>query len=67
VIANIEQVAVIFHYTPHSLRRMARQGTLPGAFKAGKQWRVDMDMLQKAWSPHAVICFDKNYKGYVKI
>jgi len=37
-----EQVAVILGYSRRKVLRLYRQGTLPGAWKEGKEWRIFM-------------------------
>lgn len=40
-----EEVARLLRLTPEGIRSRIYQGTLPGAFKCGKSWRIDKEVL----------------------
>ncbi len=48
-IMGLKDVAKRYALHPESVRRMARRGQLPGAFKVGNRWRVNPDKLKERW------------------
>ena len=48
---TLTTAARLYGYTETQLRGMARRGTLPGATKTGRRWRVHLETLKEAWKP----------------
>jgi excisionase family DNA binding protein len=46
-IANLAYAAEFLHVPRSKLYRMLRRGEIPGAFKVGGVWRVDLDELER--------------------
>jgi len=46
-VMTVEELAAYFKLHPLTVRRLARDGEIP-AFKAGRQWRIQRDVLD-AW------------------
>jgi len=44
---TIGQVSRITGYAPASLRSLARDGQLPGAYKLGGSWRVNREQFER--------------------
>ena len=49
-LVTLSEVAALYGFHVDSVRKMAQRGRLPGAFKAGAAWRVNLDKLRKEWS-----------------
>ena len=45
-ILTAEEVANYFRIHPYTVKRLAREGKLPG-FKIGGQWRFEQNVLEK--------------------
>ena len=44
---TIGQVAKVTGYAPESLRNLAKQGRLPGAYRFGRNWLINREKFQK--------------------
>ncbi len=44
---TIQDVAALTAVHPETLRRLARAGRLPGAYKIGRQWRIAAEALAR--------------------
>ncbi len=44
---TIQDVATLMAVHPETLRRLARAGRLPGAYKIGRQWRIAAEALAR--------------------
>ena len=47
-ILTVEEVAARFKVPLSTVEELARKGKLPGAFRFGKHWRFDLDLLRAA-------------------
>jgi excisionase family DNA binding protein len=42
-----EEVAEYYDVSPETIRRMCRDGQIPGAIQIGRQWRIPREYLQR--------------------
>jgi excisionase family DNA binding protein len=42
-----EEVAEYYDVTAETIRRLCREGKIPGAIQVGKQWRIPREYLQR--------------------
>ena len=42
-----EEVAEYYDVSPETIRRMCRDGQIPGAIRVGRQWRIPREYLQR--------------------
>ena len=47
-VLTAEELAVRFKVPVSTVEELARKGKLPGAFRVGKHWRFDLDLLRSA-------------------
>jgi len=48
-IMSLEQTAILLGITPECAKSRAQRGDLPGAFRSGKSWRVDKEVLVESF------------------
>ena len=46
---SLDKIAKLYDFHPETIRRMARRGQLPGAFKANGRWRCRLEAIKKKW------------------
>lgn len=51
--ATPAEVAKILRLPITTLHRLCREGRLPGAFKVGHKWRIDLEVLLRSQSQPA--------------
>lgn len=54
-----EEVATYYDVTAETIRRLCREGKIPGATQIGKQWRIPREYLQR---PPTIIKQDNEKK-----
>jgi len=46
-LVTVEEAAESLRISQETLRRWLREGSIPGALKVGRQWRIDLDQLRQ--------------------
>ncbi len=46
-LVTVEEAAESLRISKETLRRWLREGSIPGALKVGRQWRIDLDQLRQ--------------------
>jgi excisionase family DNA binding protein len=46
-LVTVEEAAESLRISKETIRRWLREGSIPGAMKVGRQWRIDLDQLRE--------------------